>query len=113
MIVDVNKLLMLHDRDHEMRIQNPEFWTEEKQKEIKRFLDPDDLGEAEMPIVSIFDAPMPGWWARFRGHSHEAVAFTNGRHRARFLRYMGAISIPVEVTERSKARLSQLCAIGH
>lgn len=107
-IVDVHALLALHDRDS-LRIAEPSTWDVDKYESIKNFLDPINRDEPELPIVGILDVPKPGWWNHFRNKTHEAVTFTNGRHRARFLRHIGATHIPVEVRNGCKERLLASC----
>ncbi|MGM9516964.1 GNAT family N-acetyltransferase [Roseateles sp. DB2] len=106
--VDLALLLAMHDRD-QMRISNPEHWALEKRAGLQQFLDPKDPYPAEMPIVSVWDAPKPGWWARLRKHRWPAVSFTNGRHRARLLAYFGAKRLTVEVHISAAPRLIELC----
>lgn len=110
-VVEVNleRLLALHDRDH-MRIPNADQWPEAQRRGLQHFLDPKDSNPAEMPIVGLWDAPKPGWWARLRQHHWPAVVFTNGRHRARLLAHFGAKTMPVEVSSHYAARLIELCA---
>ena len=107
-VVDLNVLMMLHDRDH-MSIPEPTAWPARKLEGIRNFLDPSDPGEPLMPRVSVWDAPRPGWFARLTKKTHAAVIFGNGRHRARYLRHVGATHIPVEVAFNSKTRLQELC----
>jgi GNAT superfamily N-acetyltransferase len=109
--VDLRRLLALHDRDH-MRIPNAEHWTAEKRDGLQTFLDPMDPHPAEMPIVSVWDAPKHGWWAWLRKQRWPAVAFGNGRHRARLLAYFGAKTLHVEVHIKSASRLIELCGAG-
>ena len=106
--VDLSRLLALHDRD-QMRIPNAEHWTPEKRVGLQQFLDPKDPYPAEMPVVSVWDAPKPGWWARLRDHRWPAVSFTNGRHRSRLLAYFGAKRLTVEVHITAAPRLIELC----
>lgn len=92
-----------------MRIDPPDKWPSEKLSGLQNFLDPNDPGAAEMPVVGVWDAPRPGWWSRVRKHRWPAVAFTNGRHRAHLLRHFGAATIPVEVSKHSVKRVLDLC----
>jgi len=109
--VDITKLIALHDRD-QMRISDAEFWPSDKRQGLQEFLDPHDSRPAEMPLVSVRDAPMPGWWAHLRKERWPAVAFTNGRHRTRLLAYFGATAMPVEVHDSSVHRLIELCGLA-
>lgn len=109
-LVDPNRLIKFHQRD-QFRLPDPSNWPEDKRKGLQQFLDPADPGAAEMPLVSVWDAQKPGWWARLCKQRWPAVSFTNGRHRAYMLHYFGAPVIPVEVSLHSLVRFTEIVVI--
>jgi hypothetical protein len=114
-IVRTERLLELWSRDGTFFLPPVPEWKEEKRNGIRAFLDPADPGTAEMPVVSMRSQTVRrwGWWPPFFTHVEEPVlTFTNGRHRARYLAYAGAQTIPVEVTARSAPLVEAHCGVG-
>ena len=113
-VVPTQALLDLWSRDTSYFLPPVDQWKPEKRNGIRDFLDPADPGFAEMPVVSVHARTVVewSWWPPFRRiHELPVVAFTNGRHRARYLAAAGAQHLPVEVTQRSAPKLKALCGL--
>lgn len=111
-VVRTSALLELWSRDVGYFLPPVDQWAADKRNGIRDFLDPADPGFAEMPVVSMHTRTLAEWSWRppFRRFSAvPVVAFTNGRHRTRYLAAAGAQTLPVEVTRRSAPMLKALC----
>jgi hypothetical protein len=110
--VRTDRLLELWSRDGGYFLPPVPQWTQSERDRFHSFLDSRDPGFAEMPVVSIYFRTVSrwGWRPPFRCNFEEPVlAFTNGRHRARYLAYAGAQTIPVEATARSAPLVQKYC----
>lgn len=114
-IVKTELLLALWARDEGYFLPPVSDWKEEKRQGIRKFLDPADPGIAEMSVVSMRmrTGVLWHWWPPLRVRVAEPViSFTNGRHRARYLVFAGAKTMPVEVTLNSAPLVEAHCGIA-
>lgn len=110
--VGTGRLLELCSRDGDYFLPPVPQWTQSERYRLHTFLDSREPGVAEMPVVSIYFRTVSrwGWRPPFRSNIEEPVlAFTNGRHRALYLAYAGAQTIPVEATARSAPLVKEYC----
>jgi hypothetical protein len=114
-IVRADKLLELWSRDSDFFLPPVPKWKPGMRNRIRAFLDPEDIGTAEMPVVSMRSQTVWRWGLRppfFKRVEEPVLSFTNGRHRARYLAYAGAATLPVEVTVRSAPLVEAYCGVG-
>lgn len=109
-IVDIHKLLACADRDKsDYVLSSVRDWPSGKVRGIREFLDPSHERIPEMPYVTFSmrrTRTMLGWI----GLSWEGVvSFRNGQHRARYMDFAGATSVPVEVHETEAELLRRYC----
>ncbi len=109
-VVDAVKLLRCADRDETDYVLPPVGdWHSGKIRGIREFLDPTNERIPTMPYVTIVTRRAPGLLGWLGIELEGVVTFRNGQHRARYLRYAGAQTFPVEVHEREAPLLTAMC----
>ncbi|KUZ40788.1 plasmid fertility inhibition factor family protein [Burkholderia territorii] len=108
--VDLTKLLACADRDTtDYVLPSVQYWAPGKAVGIRDFLDPAQARIPEMPFIT-FRETRTRTLLGIPGLSKVGVAsFRNGQHRARYLAYAGATSLPVEVHETEADLLVRYC----
>jgi hypothetical protein len=109
-VVDMKKFMACVRRDEERwqipAIQN---WLEGKQAGISKYLDPADTGVPVMARPSIQEVRVKRWFGLKSPITFAVVSFTNGRHRASYMEYAGAKTMPVEVRVSQVALFQKYC----
>ncbi|HEY1610885.1 MAG TPA: hypothetical protein VGG24_16590 [Paraburkholderia sp.] len=109
-VVDLRKLLLCADRDETDYVLKPVAeWHAGKVRGIREFLDPHNQRVPQMPYVTVSTRRAPGLAGLLRLAHEGVVGFRNGQHRARYLAWVGAAWLPVEVHEREAPLLRDLC----
>lgn len=109
-IVDPRKLLACADRDTaDYVLPLVQYWHSGKMHGIQAFLDPEQDRIPEMLYVTFsvrhtHTALGLPWFSK-----EGVVSFRNGQHRARYIAFAGAASMPVEVHESEAELLRQYC----
>lgn len=112
-IVDAQKFLRLFENDAGFVIPPARTWDKERLALHRDKLSPyGRSGSVEMPIAEIetrevLRSRFLGLWKKMR--EEQIVSFTNGRHRARYLEYAGALAFPVEVDIRNAPMMLEHC----
>jgi hypothetical protein len=111
-MVDAQKLLRCADRDTtDYVLPDVAYWHPGKVRGIREFLDPQQSRVPEMPYVTFCTRHRHTLLGLF-GLAHEGVvSFRNGQHRARYMRFAGAASFPVEVHETEAKQLALYCGV--
>lgn len=108
--IDLKKLLTCADRDTtDYVLPSVQYWTPGKAAGIREFLDPGQDRIPDMPFIT-FRETRTRTLLGIPGLSKVGVAsFRNGQHRARYLAYAGATTIPVEIHETEADLLVRYC----
>lgn len=112
-IVDTQKFLQHFENDAGFVIPPARTWSKERLALHREKLSPyGRSGSVEMPIAELETREV--LQSRFFGLSkrtrqEQIVSFTNGRHRARYLEYAGALAFPVEVDIRNAPMMMEHC----
>lgn len=108
--IDLTKLLACADRDTtDYVLPSVLYWPPGKAAGIREFLDPEQDRIPDMPYIT-FREKRTRTLLGIPGLSKVGVAsFRNGQHRARYLAYAGATTLPVEVHETEADLLVQYC----
>ncbi|MGS0894156.1 plasmid fertility inhibition factor family protein [Burkholderia stagnalis] len=108
--VDLKKLLACADRDTtDYVLSSVQYWPPGKSAGIRGFLDPGQDRIPDMPFITFRETRTRALLG-IPGLSKIGVAsFRNGQHRARYLQYAGATSLPVEVHETEADLLARYC----
>lgn len=118
-IVDLQKVLRYWQADSPGFFLDPvPMWSAEKRTGIHRFLSPPGPSErfVEMPMAYLHDIEFITSlrrWLFFRNKvmgRRQYLAFTNGRHRTRYVEFAGATHIPMQTGKESEALLTRYCA---
>jgi hypothetical protein len=114
LLVDIKRFMVCFERD-DLTLEHASLWSEEARRGVREFLDPNpDLGRPpEMPVVGLrFKTRIQRrCWGLFpsRDVMVPVVSFQNGRHRARYVEYAGALTMPVEVHDSEAESLRNYC----
>ncbi|WP_372454197.1 plasmid fertility inhibition factor family protein [Burkholderia catarinensis] len=112
--VDVDRFMTCFERD-KLVIPCPIEWKQGKLEGIRDFLNPEG-GACDMPVVgfSLRAVKRRRLWGILKPEIEKVpvAGFTNGRHRARYLQYAGAVIMPVEVHESEAMLLRKHCGVG-
>ncbi|OCS48712.1 plasmid fertility inhibition factor family protein [Ralstonia pickettii] len=109
-MVDVRKLLECADRDTtDYVLPAVPDWYPGKARGIREFLDPKRPRIPDMPYVTFKLRNRRTLLGSLGLEKEGVVSFRNGQHRARYLAFAGATSIPVEVHETEAALLERYC----
>lgn len=111
-VVDTARLMECFTRDT-VSIPPAVDWPIKQPEHHREFLNPEH-GTPEMPIVHCHENTyvrqrLWGLLSPLR-QILPVVAFTNGRHRTRYMEYAGAVAIPVETDLVSAPLLMHYCA---
>lgn len=108
--VDLTKLLACADRDTtDYVLPSVQYWAPGKAAGIRDFLDPAKARIPDMPFIT-FRETRTRTLLGLPGLSKVGIAsFRNGQHRARYLAFAGATSLPVEVHETEADLLVRYC----
>ncbi|KWF57920.1 plasmid fertility inhibition factor family protein [Burkholderia pseudomultivorans] len=111
-IVDVTRLLACADRDTtDYVLPSVQYWARGKAVGIRGFLDPEQARIPDMPFITFREA-RTRMLLGIPGLSKIGVAsFRNGQHRARYLAYAGATTLPVEIHETEADLLARYCGV--
>ncbi|MDO8336538.1 MAG: hypothetical protein Q7T74_07215, partial [Candidatus Saccharibacteria bacterium] len=113
--IDTERFMACFERDHFV-IPPVSEWDEAKLNHVRDTLRPDRRGLRlpEMPVAHlrlVFRTVYSGFWGFFKLFGQQVnfpvIAFSNGRHRSRYLQYAGAKTFPVEI-ELSNLELVRL-----
>lgn len=117
-IVDADRLLACYSNEILSYVLPPvDQWPSGKEKGIREFLNP-STGTAEMPRVSFVIKKKETLRKRLWGllkpvvesvTEEPVLSFTNGRHRAVYMAYAGALRFPVEIHVNEAELLRQYC----
>ncbi|MDR8730435.1 plasmid fertility inhibition factor family protein [Burkholderia pseudomultivorans] len=108
--VDTKKLLACADRDTtDYVLPSVQYWAQGKAHGIRGFLDPRQERIPDMPYVTFRMARPPTLFGMLGLSKVGVVSFRNGQHRARYLAFAGATSLPVEVHETEADLLERYC----
>lgn len=109
--VDVHRFMVCFERD-KFVIPRPIEWETGKLEGVRDFLDPKG-GACDMPVIgfALRTVKHLRLWGLLAPTIEEVpvAGFTNGRHRARYLQYAGAATMPVEVHESEAMLLRKHC----
>ena len=109
-MVDLQKLLTCADRDTTDYVLPPvQNWYAGKTRGIRELLDPRQQRIPEMPYVTFRLRNRRTLLGSLGLEKEGVVSFRNGQHRARYLAFAGATSIPVEVHETEAVLLERYC----
>lgn len=117
-IVDADRLLACYSNEIPSYVLPPVHqWPSGKEKGIREFLNP-STGTAEMPRVSFVikrkETLRKHLWGLLKPVVENVtvepvLSFTNGRHRAVYMAYAGALYFPVEIHISEAELLRQYC----
>lgn len=109
-VIDLARLLACADRDTtDYVLGSAQYWHPGKVRGIREFLAPTEVRIPEMPYVT-FRTRRTRTLSGLIGISREGVvSFRNGQHRARYLAFAGARSLPVEAHETEAEMLARFC----
>lgn len=103
--IDTERFMACFERDHFV-IPPVSEWNESRFNHVRDNLMPDRRGlrSPEMPVAHlrlVTRTVYPRFWGFFglfgKQVTFPVIAFTNGRHRSRYLQYAGAKTFPVEI----------------
>lgn len=112
-VINLAKLLACADRDTtDYVLQAAQYWHAGKVRGICEFLAPGQERIPEVPYVTFTTRRRRTLSGLIGIASEGVVSFRNGQHRARYLAFAGASSLPVEVHETEAELLERFCGWG-